>query len=137
MNTFNYADIFKFLFGLLGGMLSFLYGDWAGALPFLIGIVCLDYFTGVIASWYEGKLSSKIGFKGIAKKVMLFAIVAAAHIIDVIVGSGNGLRDTVIFFYIANELLSIIENAGRTGLPIPSKLRDAINVFHNRDKDSK
>ncbi len=90
--------------------------------------------TGLLASAYEGKLSSKIGFRGIAKKVMIFAIVAVAHLIDTAIGENHLIRDVAIYFYLANELLSILENAGRTGLPVPSQIKNAVLVLKGKAK---
>lgn len=87
----------------------------------------IDYLTGVLAAIYERKLSSEVGFKGIAKKVVIFCLVALGNIIDVqIIGEGSVIRTAIIFFYISNEGISIVENAGRLGLPVPQKLKDVL-----------
>ena len=98
----------------------------------LLAFVVIDYITGVLASALEGKLSSNVGRKGIAKKVFIFVIVAIAHVVDVCLGDGNLFRDAAIFFYLANEMLSIIENAGRAGVPVPDILQKAIELFKSK-----
>jgi toxin secretion/phage lysis holin len=103
-------------------------------LQVLLVFVVLDYVSGVIASGIEGKLSSAIGMKGIAKKVFIFLIVAAAHLADCAIGNGNVIRDAVICFYCANEMLSIIENAGRAGVPIPDMIKQAVDMLKNKNK---
>lgn len=98
----------------------------------LFVLIIVDYISGVIASATEGKLSSKVGMIGIAKKVFIFLLVTVAHKIDVALGNGHMFRDGVIYFYIVNELLSITENGGRMGLPIPPILRKAIEVIQSK-----
>lgn len=125
----------KIAVGLGGGLASFLWGGWSTLMGILLAFVFIDYATGLFASALEGRLSSKVGFKGIFKKVMIFAIVAVAHLIDEALGGQNDIfRDATIFFYLANELLSILENAGRAGLPIPDKLQNAVDVLKNDKK---
>jgi toxin secretion/phage lysis holin len=123
---------FKIAATAIGGMASYLFGGWHTLIQILLVFVTIDYLTGMIASAYEGKLSSRIGFRGIAKKVMIFAIVAVAHLIDTAIGESHLFRDAVIYFYLANELLSILENAGRTGLPIPNQIKNAVSVLKGR-----
>ena len=86
--------------------------------------------SGVAVAGYLGKLNSRIGFKGIAKKVLILSLIAVAHLLDqIVVGEGQLMRDAVIFFYLANELLSFLENVSKTSLPIPQKLKDLIDVL--------
>jgi len=102
-------------------------GSFDDLLYALVAFVVTDYITGVLRAIVEKKLSSAIGFKGICKKVCIFTLVGVANVLDVhIIGSGCVLRSTVIFFYISNEGISIIENATRIGLPVPQKLQDMI-----------
>lgn len=124
--------LFKVLATAAGGITGYLFGGWHTLLQILIVFVAIDYLTGMIAAAYEGKLSSRVGFKGIAKKVMIFAVVAVAHLIDSAIGENHLFRDAVIYFYLANELLSILENAGRTGLPIPDKIKGAVDVLKGK-----
>lgn len=129
--------IFKSIVAGAGAITGFLYGGWDTLLQVLLIFVIVDYLTGVIAGGTNGKLSSKVGFRGILKKVMIFVIVAVAHWVDIVVGSATGeeiaiFRDATIFFYVANELLSIIENAGEMGVPIPEKLMNAVEILKEK-----
>jgi toxin secretion/phage lysis holin len=137
MDRFNIGEIFKLCVAAGGGCISYLFGGWSILLQILLAFVVIDYITGVLASGIEGKLSSSVGMRGIAKKVFIFVIVAVAHLADTAIGNGNFLMDAAIFFYIANELLSIIENAGRVGLPIPEILKQAVEVLKGRAQPQK
>ena len=96
----------------------------------LILLVCLDYITGVCVAVREKKLSSKIGAKGIAKTIKVFAMVGVSVIADgLLIGGGLSLSSVTILFYCANELISICENAARIGLPLPKKLTDCLKNF--------
>ena len=111
----------------IGGWLGWLLGGYDGFLYALIAFVVLDYLLGVMCGIVEKHLSSDVGARGIFKKVVIFSLVGVAHIIDQnIIGDGGILRTAVIFFYLSNEGISIIENATRLGLPIPEKLRDVL-----------
>lgn len=101
-------------------------------LSILLTFVVLDYLSGIAAAGKEGKLRSDVGLWGIAKKVMIFGIVAVAHLIDSAMGDAHLFRDAAIFFYLANELLSLIENAGRLGAPIPPMLQKAVEVLREK-----
>lgn len=126
-------------FAAIGGFLGWLFGGFDGFLYALIVFVIVDYFTGVMAACVQKRLSSEIGFKGIAKKVTIFLLVAVANMIDVnIIKTGNAARTAVVFFYISNEGISILENAALIGLPIPQKLKAVllqINKGENENGD--
>lgn len=127
-------SVFKTLIAIGGAAASFLYGGWSALLGILLTFVVIDYITGLIAGAFEGKLNSHTGFKGIAKKVAIFFIVAVAHMVDVALGGDSHMfRDAAIFFYLANEVLSITENAGKIGVPIPEKLLGAVEVLRGKD----
>jgi toxin secretion/phage lysis holin len=116
-----------------GAVLSYMFGGAFPLLGALLFFTVLDYVTGFTASWLEGKLSSKVGMKGIPKKVLIFVIVAVAHQIDTMIGGdGHFFRDATIFFYITNELISIIENSGRIGLPVPAVIKKAVEVLKDK-----
>lgn len=115
-----------------GAVVGYLFGGWDVLLQILLVFVCIDYVSGLLAAGVEGKLSSKVGFKGIAKKVMIFALVAVAHMIDKVLGESHIFRDSVIFFYLGNELLSILENSGRVGLPVPDQIKSAVQVLKGK-----
>ena len=111
----------------IGGWLGWLLGGYDGFLYALIAFVVLDYLLGVMCAIIEKHLSSDVGARGIFKKVVIFSLVGVAHIIDQnIIGDGGVLRTAVIFFYLSNEGISIIENATRLGLPVPEKLHDVL-----------
>lgn len=117
----------KVMFSLFGGIIGFMFGKLDGLITALIVFVTIDYITGFICAWAEKKLSSEVGAKGIAKKVFIFFLVAVANVIDTqIFKEGATLRTAVIFYYLANEGLSIVENAARLGLPVPDKLKTAL-----------
>lgn len=120
---------------ILGAVVGFLYGGWSILLQVILVMTIADYITGLAASSVEGKLSSKVGFRGIIKKVLIFIIVAVAHTIDQVIGQGDMVMDAACFFYISNELLSIIENCGRAGLPVPEALKKAVLVLKSKDGD--
>jgi toxin secretion/phage lysis holin len=127
-------SVFKMLIAFGGAAASFLFGGWSALLGTLLAFVIIDYITGMIAGALEGKLNSQVGFRGIAKKVAIFFIVSVAHMVDVSLGDNHLFRDAAIFFYIANELLSITENAGKIGIPIPDKLLNAVEVLRGRSE---
>lgn len=106
-------------------------------LNILLAFVVIDYLTGIGAAYKEGTLNSTTGYWGIAKKVSIFAIVAVAHLIDTALGDSHLFRDAAVFFYLANELLSLIENAGRIGAPIPPMLTKAVEVLKGKSGESK
>ena len=124
----------KIAVGIGGGLASYLFGGWSALVQTLVIFIILDYVLAVIVAATHGELSSKKGFKGIAKKIGILVLVAVAHQIDSILGDGNFIRDSVIFFYIANELLSILETVGKTNLPIPNALRKAVETLNNKSK---
>lgn len=121
----------------LGGFLGWFLGGVDGFLYALVAFVTIDYVTGIMCAIVDRVLSSEIGYRGIFKKVLIFALVGVAHIIDQnIIGDGSIIRTAVIFFYLSNEGISIIENATRLGLPIPEKLRDVLEQLKGGgDKD--
>ena len=123
------------VFMAIGGWLGWYLGGCDGLLYALLGFVIMDYITGVMCAIADKKLSSEIGFKGLCRKVLIFILVGAANIIDVqIISTGSVLRTAVIFFYISNEGLSLIENAGHLGLPIPEKLKAVLEQLHDRSE---
>lgn len=116
-----------------GGAAAFFWGGMDNLLIALIVFAAVDYLTGVLAAIFEKKLSSAVGFKGIGKKVLMFLIVGIANIIDVrLIGTGSGFRTATIIFYIANEGVSLLENATRCGLPVPKKLKDILTQLHDK-----
>ena len=129
-------NLFKTAVAVGGAAASYLFGGWSTLLGVLLTFVVIDYVSGVIAAGAEGALKSKVGLIGIARKVFIFAMVAIAHLVDSALGDQHVLRDATIFFYLANELLSIIENAGRVGLPVPTPIQRAVEVLKGKGDQS-
>lgn len=114
-------------FAAMGCYIGWFLGGFDGFLYALVAFVVIDYITGVMVATIEKKLSSNIGFKGISRKVLIFMLVGIGHIIDFyIIEKGSAVRTAVIFFYLSNEGLSILENAALAGLPIPEKLKGVL-----------
>ena len=121
-------------FAAIGGFLGWFLGGLDGFLYALIAFVVIDYLTGVVCAVTDKKLSSEIGAKGIFKKVLIFALVGVGHIVDShVLGNGGAIRSAVIFFYLSNEGISILENASHIGLPVPEKLKSILEQLHDRD----
>lgn len=122
----------------LGGFVGWFFGHGEGLLTALVAFVVADYLSGVLRAIVEKKLSSSIGSKGISKKVAIFILVGIAHMIDVqIIGEGEAIRNAVIFFYISNEGVSILENSVALGLPVPQKLRNVLAQIGNKSEEEK
>ena len=128
-------NIFKSIMAWICTIISFLFGDMEGMLIALIALIILDYISGVIAAAVEKRLSSEVGAKGIAKKIFMLLIVALANIVDInVIGDGHVLKTVTVVFYICNECISLIENAGRIGVPVPKKLLDVLEQLRDRDE---
>ena len=122
----------QFAFMAVGGWLGWFLGGCDGLLYALLAFVTIDYITGVMRAIADQSLSSEVGFKGIARKVLIFLLVGIGHILDTqIIGKGSVLRTAVIFFYISNEGVSLVENAGHLGLPIPENLKNVLAQLHD------
>jgi toxin secretion/phage lysis holin len=123
----------QFVFAGVGGWLGYFLGGCDGLIIALVIFVVTDYITGVMCAIADQKLSSAVGFKGICRKVLIFLLVGIANVLDVqVIGTGSVLRTAVIFFYISNEGVSLLENAGYLGLPIPEKIKDVLEQLHDR-----
>ena len=122
----------------IGGWLGYFLGGCDGLLFALMAFVVIDYITGVLCAISDKNLSSAVGFKGICRKVLIFTLVGIGNILDVYVLGGTGvLRTAVIFFYLSNEGVSLLENAAHLGLPIPEKLKEVLEQLHDRATDEK
>lgn len=120
-------------FTAFGGFLGWFLGGFDGFLYALIAFTVIDYITGVMCAITDKNLSSAVGFKGICRKVLIFTLVGIGNIVDVyVLGQGGVLRTAIIFFYLSNEGVSIMENAAHLGLPIPAKLKDVLEQLHER-----
>jgi len=123
-------------FTAFGGFLGWFLGGVDGFLYALIAFTVIDYITGVMCAITDKKLSSSVGFKGICRKVLIFTLVGIGNIVDVyVLGQGGVLRTAVIFFYLSNEGVSILENSAHLGLPIPEKLKEVLEQLHDRGGD--
>ena len=126
-------NMIQIIVAAIGGTIGYFLGGLDGFLYALIAFVVIDYLTGIMVAVLERKLSSEVGFRGIFKKVLIFSLVAIGHIIDTqLIQTGSAIRTAVIFFYLSNEGISIIENTAKIGLPIPEKLK-AILVQLNKE----
>lgn len=129
----EFWNMIQFLFAGIGGWLGYFLGGCDGLLIALLLFVITDYITGVMCAIADKKLSSAVGFKGICRKDLIFLLVGIANILDMqVIGTGNVLRTAVIFFYISNEGVSLLENAGHLGLPIPVKIKAVLEQLHER-----
>ena len=135
----EFWNVIQLVFAAIGGWLGWFLGGCDGLLYALIAFVVVDYVTGVMCAVVDKKLSSAVGFRGIFKKVLIFLLVGVANILDAqVIGTGCVLRTAVIFFYISNEGVSLLENAGHLGLPIPTKLKAVLEQLHERaEKEEK
>ena len=123
-------------FTAFGGFLGWFLGGFDGFLYALIAFTVIDYITGVMCAVTDKTLSSAVGFKGIFRKVLIFTLVGIGNIVDVyILGQGGVLRTAVIFFYLSNEGVSILENTAHLGLPIPEKLREVLEQLHEHEEE--
>ena len=121
------------IFVAIGGWLGYFLGGCDGLLIALVVFVAVDYVTGVMCAISDKKLSSEVGFKGICRKVLIFLLVGIANILDVqVIGTGSVLRTAVIFFYLSNEGVSLLENAAHLGLPVPEKMKEILEQLHDR-----
>ena len=126
-------NVIQLAFAAVGGFVGWFLGGCDGLLYTLLAFVVIDYITGVMCAVVDKTLSSAIGFKGICRKVLIFALVGIGHILDThVIGSGSVMRTAIIFFYISNEGVSLIENAVHIGLPVPQKLKDVLEQLHDR-----
>jgi toxin secretion/phage lysis holin len=131
----QFWNMIQMAFTAVGGWIGYFLGGSDGLIFALIIFVVCDYITGVMCAVEDKKLSSEVGFKGIARKVLIFILVGVANVLDVeVLGKPGILRTAVIFFYISNEGLSLLENGAHLGLPIPESLKAVLEQLHDRDK---
>ena len=133
----EFWNMVQLIFAAIGGWLGYFLGGCDGLLIALVIFAAVDYITGVMSAISDRKLSSEVGFRGICRKVLIFILVGIANILDVeVIGTGSVLRTAIIFFYLSNEGVSLLENAAHLGLPIPKKLKDVLAQLHDRaEKD--
>ncbi len=127
----------QIVFTFIGGWLGWFLGDCDGLILALLVFAMLDYVTGIMCAISDHKLSSAIGFRGICRKVLIFTLVGIGHVLDAhVIGTGSILRTAIIFFYLSNEGVSLIENAAHLGLPVPEKLKGVLEQLHDRAEKS-
>lgn len=132
----EFWNTIQLVFSAIGGWLGWFLGGCDGLLYALLAFVVIDYITGVMCAIVNKKLSSEVGFKGLFKKILIFALVGIGHILDSqVIGSGSVLRTAVIFFYLSNEGISLVENAAFLGLPIPAKLKAVLEQLHEQSEE--
>ena len=129
----DFWDMIQLIISALGGWPGYFLGGCDGLLYALLAFVVIDYITGVMCAVNDHTLSSEVGFRGICRKVLIFMLVGIANILDAdIIGTGSVLRTAVIFFYISNEGVSLLENAAHLGLPVPEKIKTVLEQLHDR-----
>jgi len=134
VNVKDFINTLQLIFTAIGGYIGYFLGGFDGLIYALVAFVAIDYITGLMAAVIEKKLSSDIGFRGIFKKVLIFILVGIGHIIDFhLIEKSSAVRTAVIFFYLSNEGLSIMENAAKVGLPIPEKLKTVFTELRRED----
>ncbi len=131
----EFWNTIQLLFAGIGGWLGYFLGGCDGLLFALLAFVVIDYITGVMCAIADKTLSSEVGLKGICRKVLIFLLVGIANILDVqVIGTGSILRTAVIFFYISNEGVSLLENAAHLGLPVPAKMKAVLEQLHDKSE---
>ena len=129
----EFWNTIQLIFAAIGGWLGYFLGGCDGLLYALIAFVVIDYLTGIMCAISDHTLSSEVGFRGICRKVLIFLLVGIANVLDIhVLGNGSVLRTAVIFFYISNEGVSLLENAAHLGLPVPEKVKDVLEQLHGR-----
>lgn len=129
-------EFIKIIFSVIASIFTLIFGGWDLLAQILVILMIVDYITGVVRSAKQGGLSSEVGFKGILKKVLMLAIVAVGVLIDRGLNVDGAIRTMVLWYYIANEALSILENVGEMGVPIPKKLQQMIQNLEKKNDES-
>ena len=128
-------NVVQVVFAAVGGGIGWFFGELDGFFYALLAFVVIDYLTGVMCAIADRNLSSEVGFRGIFRKVLIFVMVGAGHILDAqVIGLGDALRTAVIFFYNSNEGVSLLENSAHICLPVPEKLKEVLAQLHDREK---
>lgn len=128
---------FNAIVAVLATFFTYLFGSWDLALQVLIVFMILDYGTGVLYAYLTDQLNSEVGFKGLVKKCMILVVLIIGVMLDRILGTGTWMfRTLVAYFYIANEGISLLENVGNIGIPIPNKIRNALEQLNKDDEES-
>ena len=134
----EFWNVIQMVITAIGGWLGYFLGGCDGLLFALMAFVVIDYITGVMCAINDRKLSSEVGFRGICRKVLIFLLVGIANILDVqVIGTGSVLLTAVIFFYLSNEGVSLLENAAHLGLPVPDAIKTVLEQLHDRSEEDK
>ena len=128
----DFWNLIQVVLSIIGGWVGYFVGGLDGLIYALIVFVVIDYITGVMCAINDKTLSSQIGFRGICRKVLIFLLVGMANILDV-----NIIGTAVIFFYLSNEGVSLLENAAHLGLPVPEKIKEVLEQIHERAEGEK
>lgn len=132
----EFWNVIQAIFAAVGGWLGYFLGGCDGLLYALVAFVVIDYITGVLCAIADGKVSSSVGYRGIARKVVIFALVGVGNLLDVhVLGEVGVVRSAVIFFYLSNEGISLMENAAHLGLPLPEALKNVLEQLHPKHKE--
>jgi len=124
---------YKGLFVIFSGIFIYIFGGWHDLFGIFIALWFLDVVTGLVASGKEGKISSYKGLIGIGKKIIIFCLISLGHFADVILGTGDVIRNASLMWFVVNEMVSIVENCGRAGMAIPPKLQQAIDILRPKE----
>lgn len=131
----EFWNVIQVILSAIAGSLGYFVGGFDSMIYALLVFVIFDYITGVMCAIADKTVSSAIGFKGICRKVLIFLLVGVANILDVqVIGTGSALRTAIIFFYLSNEGISLLENAAHLGLPVPEKIKTVLEQLHNRSQ---
>ena len=131
----DFWNVIQVALSAIAGSIGYFIGGFDSMIYALIAFVIIDYITGVMCAIADKTVSSEIGFKGICRKVLIFLLVGVANILDVhVIGTGSALRTAIIFFYLSNEGISLLENAAHLGLPIPEKIKTVLEQLHDRSQ---
>lgn len=124
---------YKFAVSIAGSVFGYLFGEWSALFTTLLVLCVIDFLSGILAGTIRGELSSKKGTVGIVRKILMFFVIAVGHQLDVMLGTHAAIRDATLVFYAVNEVISIFENCGRAGMPLPDKVMKAVEVLRESD----
>lgn len=131
----DFWNVIQVILSAIAGSLGYFVGGFDSMIYALLVFVIIDYITGVMCAIADKTVSSAVGFKGICRKVLIFLLVGVANILDVqVIGTGSALRTAIIFFYLSNEGISLLENAAHLGLPVPEKIKTVLEQLHDRSQ---
>lgn len=134
INNISNRITFNSIVATLGTLLTWLFGSWDLALKVLVSFMVIDYLTGVIVAYINQEIDSKVGFVGLLKKALILVILTVSVLLDRLIGQGWVFRTVTVYFFVANEGISILENVSKTGLPLPEKLLGALSQLKNEER---